>query len=128
MGKFKKLTDYILEVFRVEPVWNIKIQVDTDEFLPTDVMARTIWKKHYRDVDIIVNAIMVVERKMWVETLVHEVYHLLSADFTDPLSDSISKYDADRFIDMVETHTSKITNTIIPIFMEGHEEKIKKWL
>lgn len=128
ISKFKKLTDYILDQFPIEPTWAVTISVDTDEILPLDTMARTSWKKHYRDTTILVNPLMVIARRIWVATLIHEIYHLLSADFTDPLSDSISRYDGDRFIDMCETHTSKITNVIGPLFMEAHEEKMKKWL
>lgn len=91
-------------------------------------MARTSWKKYYRDASIVVNPLMVVARRSWVATLIHEIIHLLSADFTDPLSDSISRYDDDRFVDMCETHTSKITNIIGPLYMVTHEENIKKWL
>lgn len=128
ISKFTKLTDYILDSFPIEPAWAIEISVDIEGILDDVVMARTTWQKHYREGFILVNPLMVVNRKHWVSTLIHEIYHLLFADFTDPLSNSISKYDDQRFIDMCETHTSKMTNIIGPLFMKTHGEKIKKWL
>lgn len=124
------LTDYVIGEFGLEPGWRVRLVVCDDRDMPVQGAEATItWPPHYRDAMITTLPHHVLNRTEWVNTLIHEIVHMLTATTKDYLVEvSSPKHLLEIGMDGYETDVSILGNIVASIFLDAHHETIDKWL
>ena len=127
--KFRRLTDFILEKFALEPQWRITILMDGIGKLDNEGLeAITSWPRHYRNATLTFTPIMVVDREEWVRTLIHELLHLKLAPLQDHMSDHGNEFSSNRNMNIIEQTTSELENFTHELFRDAYLTTYEKWL